>query len=345
MLILCTGISGSGAEQYLENVCKLKKIKVFNIGEMIFDIAKKQHRPITRTKILDKPDPELDPYRAAAFEKILREAKKYKDIIIRTHACFRWKYHLRKAFDLFYLEELQPDYYITLIDSVSAIKCRQEKNPQWRGKMSIKEIMIWRDEETLLTELMANYQQKSFYIVANEEPPETFVNLVYRNEIPKIYLSYPISHMTKKKEEWIKEKNQIRERLRKSFVVFDPLDIKDVTFLGEAIHAKEKNEKTFYSETIDEKFEFGTEEVIEAKNDIYLQTVPRDFKLIDQSNMVVVLYPEPVRSHGVSNEVRYGSSNKDVYIVTPLGEDPFTEYDITERFKSIDDLLGYLKAG
>ena len=44
-----------------------------------------------------------------------------------------------------------------------------------------------------------------------------------------------------------------------------------------------------------------------------------------------------------ANEIRYGSSNKDVFIVTPLGEDPFTEFDITARFKTIEDLIEYSK--
>jgi hypothetical protein len=56
-----------------------------------------------------------------------------------------------------------------------------------------------------------------------------------------------------------------------------------------------------------------------------------------------MLSPEAVFSHGVSSEIRYASSNKDVYIVTPLEKDPFTEYDITGKFKSIEELFAHLE--
>jgi len=343
MRIICTGISGSGVEEYLAEVNSIKPIKIFDIGREIFDIAEKQGRSIQKTKVLDKPDNELDPYRAAAFEKVLRETANFEDFIVRTHACFRWKNILRKAFDLYYLEMLKPDLYINIIDSVANTRVKLEQNLQWSGRLSLKDIIIWRDEEIVLTSLMASYQKKKFFIIAREEPPATFLNVVFNDKMPKIYLSYPISHMSMKREEWLEEKDKVRDKLRKSFIVFDPLDIRDVEFLNEAQMAKKNGAQSFTYKVDGVENKFDTVDVLDIENDIFNQTVTRDFRLIDQSDMVVSLYPEPVRSHGVSNEIKYGSINKDVFIITPLGKDPFTEFDITERFSSEDELICYLK--
>lgn len=344
MRVFCTGISCSGAGKFVESVSRTEpKIRVFSTGDIIFDIAEKQGRPIRKAKVLDKLDPELDCYRAAAFERILKEVRSCKDTILRTHACFRWKNQLRKAFDLFYLKELEPDYYVTIVDNIAMIKARMEKNLQWAGKLTVKEILIWRDEETLLTQLMANYQEKKFYVIPQSLPVDTFQKIIYQSEIPKIYLSYPMSHATKKMEKSFKEKDETRAKLEKRFVVFDPGDVDDVALLEEAKLAKEEGHETFSMKLTNGEVSFETEEVLQAKNDIQFQTVSLDYKLIDQSDMIVVLYPEAVRSHGVSSEVKYGSANKDVYIVSPLKEDPFTEYDITGRFETIEDLLIHLE--
>ncbi|MDH5770638.1 MAG: AAA family ATPase [Candidatus Bathyarchaeota archaeon] len=341
MRIVCTGISGSGASEYLSNVLKVREIKIFDVGETMFEIAEKQGMPIKKTKILDKPDTELAPLRAAAFEKILGEAQNFEDSIIRTHTCFRWKKHLRKAFDFHYLKELNPDKFVTIIDSVASIKRRLEQNPQWKGRLSIKEILIWQNEETFLTELMADYQQKKFYIMPNKILVNSFLKLLFDEKIPRIYTSYPISNVTER-DKWIKKKDLMCDKLRRFSIVFDPLDVEDMELFIEAKKASDIGRDIFTTNIGGSPAEINTNEVSEAKDEIFSHTVARDFKLIDQSDMVVVLYPESVRSQGVANEIIYASASKDVYLVTPLSEDPFTEYNITQRFKSVDDLLKYL---
>jgi len=340
--IVCTGISGSGASEYLSHVLKFRETKIFDVGETMFEIAENQGTPIKKTKILDKPDTELAPLRAAAFEKILGEAQGAENFVIRTHACFRWKNHLRKAFDFHYLNELNPDKFVTIIDSIATIKRRLERNPQWRGRLSLKEILIWQNEETFLTELMADYQQKKFYVIPNRILINSFLKLLFNEEVPKIYTSYPISSVTKR-EEWIKRKDSMCNELRRFYVVFDPMDIEDVELFIEAKKASNVGKETFTTKIGGSPTEINTSEVLEARDEIYSHTVARDFKLIDQSDMVVVFYPEPVRSQGVANEIIYASASKEVYLVTPLSEDPFTEYNITRRFKSVNDLLRFLR--
>jgi adenylate kinase len=341
--LVCTGISCSGAGEYLSKVSELHEIELFDVGHMIFEIAKNLRKPIDEPKVLDKDDHELDPFRAAVFEKIIGEANKHKNLIVRTHACFTWKKRLRKAFDPSYLQELSPTHYVTITDSFSIIMERMNRSQQWKGKLTLEEVLKWREEETFLTRLIADYQQKKSYFITTKQPPETFP-AIFDEEVKKLYLSYPISHMEKKIEEWISEKNENLDRLREYSIVFDPLDISDASHLSLARRMERKNKRTF--KALDAKLKFETKDVIKAEDYISSQTVAKDEALIDQSDGIVVLYPEAVRSHGVAHEIEYGISlGRDVFIVTPLERDPFTDYEIPKRnrFPSVEKLLAYLQ--
>lgn len=312
-----------------------------DIGKTMFEIAAQQASPIDKLKVLDKSDRELAPLRAAAFERVLRESADSNDpFFVRCHGAFRWKNSLRKAFDLYYLSELQPDMFVCIVDSLPDIYDRMQEDPQWKDKLSLKEIAIWRDEEAVLTELMANYQRKPFYLLPFEEPTQTLVDII-EGKKKRAYLSYPITHMSKTREEWLALKDKQRDILRNQLVVFDPMDIKDVAFVGEAINASENGQKQFkYRFRSGRTRDLDCQEVLQVRNDTNFQTVRRDMKLIDQSQMVVVLYPEPVRSQGVADEIKYGSSDKDVFLITPIkGIDPFTEFNITARYETVEEFL------
>lgn len=336
LCVFCTGITGSGTADYLKRVEKTNP--VFDIGRMMFEIAEKNlGAPIPRTKILDKSDSELAPLRAAAFEKILRETRDLdKPFFVRSHGSFRWKGSLRKAFDLHYLSELKPDIFISIVDSIPEIYHRVHTNNQWKGKLDLKEIVVWRDEEAVLTELMANYQSKPFYLLPFEEPLETLFGIIAGKK--RAYLSYPITHMSR--NEWFEEKNGQRDLLRRKLVIFDPSDIRDVEFVSKAAEAKREGKKMVEYQLRSGKIIMTCDEILQIENDIKFQTVQRDFKIIDQCHMVIALYPQAVKSQGVADEVKYGSTHKDVFLISPLkGIDPFTDFNITARYQTVEDFL------
>lgn len=338
--IFVTGISGSGAGQYISNIRKVRKdIQIFDVGKTMFELAKQLGITIPEEKVLDKPDSELAPLRATAFEYIISESKKFENFVVRSHACFRWKKNLRKAFDLHYLRKLEPNFFINITDSLLDIYWRLSQNPQWSDQISLKEIIMWREEEMLLTELMASYQQRPVYIIPYREPVETLVKIVFSKE-KKAYLSYPISHMKLHIERWLAQKDKYRDKLRKHMIVIDPLDVKDVELVGKAREAYRKRDRKF---TLPEyrDLEMDVQEVLDLEQDIYFQTPHRDFKLIDQSDMVVTLYPEPVKSQGVAEEIKYArsTSNKDVFMITNLPLDPFTMYNVTKTYPTIEEFV------
>ena len=88
-----------------------------------------------------------------------------------------------------------------------------------------------------------------------------------------------------------------------------------------------------------------------ASGDIDGQIYARDFKLIDQSDMIVSLIPElpgggPALSSGVERELQHAFEHgKDVYVVwTPKrNPSPFITETSTGIFKSTDDALRFFE--
>ncbi len=360
LIIFATGISGSGRLEYLREVAELAdgKLEIKDIGSLMFEKSKHLGIRIPEGKILDLDPFALNYLRAAIFEEILKERDKYKgyregdpDLVISTHTCFRWKKHLMPAFNFYYLNELNPDVYVTIVDNAQNIRARLERRPHWRGRLTLKDILIWRDEEVFITEMLAQYQNKPHYVVARGEGPELLYDLIYRvekrnmrGEKPalKVYLSYPITHV---RADLLAQKDDVKRRLREAgIVVFDPIKINEVELVGYAEEAKKRGESEVRISVDGVEARIPVEEVEEARDDMVDQVVVRDYKLIEQADAIVVFYPVTTLSPGVLSEINYGfTHNKDVFTIFPHeSTSPFFEYYTTRIFKSVDELLEYL---
>ncbi len=362
MIIFVTGISGSGRLDYLLEVKKLAgdKLIIKDIGSLMFAKSKHLGIEIPEGKILDMDPFALDYLRATIFEELLKEADKYrgygendKDLIISTHTCFRWKKHLIPGFNFYYLNQLNPDIYVTIIDSVHNIKARLELRPHWAGRLTLKDILIWRDEEIFITKMLAKYQDKPFYIIARNEDPKVLYDIIYnvekrkkRGEKPllKAYLSYPITLM-KGDKKWLAQKDKFKEMLREAgIVVFDPMALEEIDLIDMAEKAKKKGEKYVNIKFEGKDIPIPVSQIEDAKEDIIDQTVARDYNLIDQSDIVVVFYYTQMMSAGVLSELNYGfTHNKEVYAVFPYETSPFFHYYTTRIFKRPEELIEYLK--
>ena len=348
MKVIATGISGSGRGEYLKEVCEFAKkkgkdIMLFDVGKMMFSTAEKLGIKIPEDKILDLAPSTLSYLRTTVFEQILRESKEYENIIVSTHACFRWRKHLLQAFDFHYLDQLKPDMYIVIIDSISSIKARLEFREAWKGRLKLKDIIVWRDEEVFITKSVADFQKRPFYVIAYREPPETLYKLMFEPNVRKTYLSYPMTHSKEDSIE-IERKDKFRDTLRKAgLIVFDPAEIEDVKLLK--LVGKFKNEVEI--EVDGYKVAIPKEEIIEVEEDIQHQTVANDYQLIDQSDFITVYYYLPVMSPGVLSEMTYGfTNNKHVYVVFKGPESPFFRYYSTKIFKDEGSLFNfYFKEG
>ena len=341
MKVICTGTSGSGKLEYLKQVVAEAerqgvKIHLYNIGDLMFKKAEELECPTSPEKILDLSPSSLRTLRAAVFEEILKESEKVEHCIISTHGCFRWKNYLMSAFDVHYLNKLQPDLYITVIDGILNVSKRLNQSPAWQGRLSLKDILIWRDEEIFVTKMMASFQQKPHYVVAIEQPLTTIYNLMFKPNITKVYLSYPITLMSHDKKK-MNEVREFRDKLREHFEVFDPLAVEDTELTYEA----DKNSEEVYDlSKLTE--DFGLEP--SARAEIEDQTVIRDYMLIDQSDMVIVYYPTDKTSPGVLCEIIYGSTNnKEVHAVFKERVSPFLKFHCTKVFADAEAFFDYFK--
>jgi adenylate kinase len=317
-----TGISGSGRKELMMRVKENKdglSLNAFDFGNMMYELAKELNFTIKEEKILDLSPISLRYLRSAVFEKIIADSHK-KTTIVATHASFRWRKHLTSALDFHYLHLLNPDIYVNVIDSLPRVLRRLGESPQWRSKLNSKEILIWRDEEFLLTKSLAEYQRKKFYTIPFSITPSSFLKLITGMRRYKTYLSYPITYVNKAAKN-MEEKDEFRKKLEDAgYIVFDPGWIDDESGLSD-----------------DDK--------IACNQDIYEQTVMRDYQLIDQSDFITVYYYEPVMSPGVLSELIYAfTNNKDVFVIFRGQQSPFMVYYSTNIFKDEDEFFENLKA-
>lgn len=343
MKVICTGTSGSGKLEYLKQaVAEAErhgiKIHLYNVGDLMFKKAEELECPTSPEKILDLSPSSLRALRAAVFEEILKETENVEHCIISTHGCFRWKNYLMSAFDVHYLNKLQPDLYVTIIDSVLNVSRRLDESPAWKGRLSLKDILTWRDEEIFVTKMMASFQRKPHYIVAVEQPATTMYNLMFRPDMSKVYLSFPITLMIDDTQK-MQEVREFRDKLREYFEVFDPLAVED-TELTYGTGTDGDSEEEYCLSKLSEDFRIAPAEKAKIED----QTVIRDYMLIDQSDMVVVYYPTDKTSPGVLCEIIYGSTNnKEVHAVFKERVSPFLKFHCTKVFADSESFFDYLR--
>lgn len=257
------------------------------------------------------------------------------------------------AFDYYYLTLVKPDVYVTIIDSVANIVKRiwtEEDLAHWRDRFSLKEILIWQDEEIFVTSLVSDILGTPFYIIPSVAQPEMLYNILYHVELPKkkglkpsmikAYLSYPMA-MVRDNVELQREKDElVRKLTERNVIVFDPGLIEDMRLVERASESSSD-----VIELEDLHIKLPVKEVMDASKDVGDQTVARDYRFIDQSDIVIVFYPVRELSAGVLSEMMYAYTHmKNVYSVfTHKPISPFFSTYSTKIFSSVDDLLEFIE--
>jgi adenylate kinase len=217
--------------------------------------------------------------------------------------------------------------YITLIDDVDAIHYRLEKREDPHAvDFSLKDIMVWREEEIITTEMIAMDQEKPHFVLPRLNPSDTILKLMFCPNLRKAYLSFPITKVRDKPE--IVEKIQaFRNLMAAKLIVFDPYTIQEKRLTVLAHEASQRGEEAIEVETCGEKKNFKTSDILAIEKDIDGQIISRDFKLIDQSDIIVAFIPdvkgEPDISAGVQSEIQYGHDlPREVYVIWPSEKEP-----------------------
>ena len=364
MRTVITGQIGMDKKPYLEEVSRLAgerggNIEIFNVGQMMY----REGPDIREGRILDLPLSRLHSLRRAAIKDIVSQTspiEEHQHVIMNTHATFRWRHGLFPAFDFDQLIEFQPDLFICLVDNIEVVHDRLHAEHDIDA--TLKDCMVWREEEILATELMAQAVgcRNSFYVLSrgrHQSTTETCYRLVARNDMKKVYPSFPMSHVVDLPDV-LAEIDQFRAALAEHFITFDPGDVDEKLLLDSGIEAA-KNGKdwievephTFGGRVDGEPMRVSVREILDIAGDIDGQIYMRDFRLIDQSDMIVSLVPElpggiPGLSSGVERELQHAwEHTKEVYVVWKPKKppSPFITETATKIFKSVDEALSFFQ--
>jgi adenylate kinase len=355
-----TGQIGLNKKSYLGSVVDLAGqrglgIELFNVGDMMYAEAP----DVSPGRILDLPWSRLTSLRRAAFKDIIAQTsppEDHPDVIVNTHATFRWRHGLFSAFDFDQIQDLRADLFICLVDNIEVVHHRLHADHVIDA--TLKDCMVWREEEILATELLAQAMgcQNRFYIVSrgrHRDTVDTCLNLITRRDMRKVYPSFPMSHVVGMPDV-LAEIDHFRAELARHFITFDPGDVDEKLLLDRSLEAAKEGrhwidvEPHLFGGSADaEPMRVSVREVLDIAGDVDGQIYMRDFKLIDQSDMIVSLVPElpggmPGLSSGVERELQHAFEHtKEVYVVwkPKRSPSPFITETATAIYPSVDDAL------
>ncbi len=356
MQAVVTGQVGMDKKAFLQRVAELagalgRTVTLCSVGERMYAEAP----DVPPGRILDLPLSRLHALRRSVFKDILTECNGGGDVIVNTHATFRWRHGLFYAFDYDLMKALHADVYVTLVDNIDRVHARLLRDGH--ADHTLKDLMVWREEEILATELLAHIFRGhgTFYILArgdDDSAAEVMVKLMFQPHLKKVYLSFPMTNISD--ADVLAEIRRWRTDMKRYFVCFDPGDLEETHLHSLALSAAKEGLKfvTVQAEGRDVQIETG--ELLGILPDIDGQIYARDFKLIDQADMIVSLIPElppgadgqvrPAISSGVERELQHAhEAAKDVFVIwlpksTPS---PFITETATKMFRSVAEAMNY----
>jgi adenylate kinase len=357
-VIICTGSPGNGRDELLIQMKGKANFGYYHLFNYIVDEAKMDGTNLSKINILDFYDsqPEkMEQYRKAALEKINIEINKHLGInIISTPYHFEWKGNKFHGLDEEDVRALDPRMFIIIFDDIVRVRERLSTDSQWKDhKYTLSEIANWRREEVAginkLAELFT--PKKEIQLVAFENGADFLRELVYHPSKEKIYLSHPI---TGEDKTFFKNVTNFLNSLSTYYIVYDPYLIKDWDIveqwrntINDAIEKGENPPGTFtfnmeYEDGI-KQVEFDIQEVESAIKNLRFQIIDSDYKIIENSNIVVVYHPRKSISAGVMCEMVYAKSlAKLVYAYYPYEPSPFFEWYATRIFTHANEMRDFL---
>jgi adenylate kinase len=359
MRAIVTGQVGMDKTPFLSSVrdfagAQGEAIDLFHVGKMMYAEA-----PDVRPgRILDLPLSRLQSLRRAVFRDVIAESMGKQNVMVNTHATFRWRHGLFAAMDFDQIEKFAPDLFVCLVDNIETVHWRLHSEHELDA--TLKDLMVWREEEILATEMLANAMGKPFIVFSRGRTAEnvrTMFRLVCRPDMRKVYPSFPMSHVVDMPAV-LAEIDQFRAALAERFIAFDPGDVDEKLLLDRAIAAA-KDGKDFIETVIYPNGARGkaltvrvaVRGVLDIAGDIDGQIYMRDFKLIDQSDMICSYIPElpggvPGLSSGVERELQHAFEHtKEVYVVwkPKKAPSPFITETATRVFSSVEEALAHFE--
>ena len=368
MRIVVTGQVGLDKKPFLARAAELaarqgRELAVFNVGKMMYAEAP----DVAPGKILDLPLSRLNSLRRSVFKDILASPRA-ADVAVNTHATFRWRHGLFYAFDYDHMKALEADLYVVIVDNIDRVHYRLVRDGH--VDHTLKDLMVWREEEILATELLSRIVSPSapggpaaaapsgqgrLYILARGEgdwSAETLVKLIFNSDLKKAYLSFPMTHANGGEAggaELLAEIESFRLAMKRHFICFDPGDLEEKFLAALALKAVEEGHRTVETGPPGERAVMETHQLLDIIPDIDGPIYARDFKLIDQADMIVSLIPElpdgrPAISSGVERELQHAhEATRDTFVIwRPRVEpSPFITETATQVFPTVEAAVAF----
>jgi len=358
MRVVVTGQVGMDKKAFLSravaaSVAAGRSPVLFNVGDRMYAEAP----DVPPGRILDLPLSRLNVLRRSVFKDILAQSNGAGDFIVNTHATFRWRHGLFCAFDYDMMKQLDADLYVALVDSVDRVHARLLRDGH--ADHTLKDLMVWREEEVLATELLAQSVRghgHSIVLARGDEhslAAEMFARLMFATHLKKAYLSFPMSNVSG--AETVERIERFREEMKRYFICFDPGDLEEKHLTSVALAAAEAGHRYIHVNFGGREVPIETAELLAIVPDVDGQIYARDFKLIDQSDMIVSLIPaaagapdRPLISSGVERELQHAhEAAKDVFVIwtSKATPSPFITATATRVFKSTAEAVEFFLAG
>jgi len=354
MIVVVTGMVGIDKKSYLQKVCQFagqrgKEVLLCNVGEEMYAEAP----DIPHGKILDIPMKRLNSLRRSVFKDIIAKARGAADLIVNTHATFRWRHGLFPAVDFDQMRQLDADVYINLIDGVAALHTRLLN--EHSIEHTLKDLIVWREEEIIGTEMLCKgvNEKTPFYCLARgakEETIETFYELIFEGLNKKAYLSFPMTGVVEMQDIG-KKISKFRQSMKQLFTCFDPGDLEESYLPHYASQAIRKGLDFIEVTTLGQTVRLDLHQVQQIERDINSQIYARDFLLIDQSDMIISFVPtlpngRAAISSGVERELQHAhEAAKEVYVIWTAKQSPsvFVTQTATKVFADVSGAMDFFK--
>jgi len=353
MIIVVTGMVGLNKKSYLEAVCRFAgqdgdQVELRSVGDMMYAEAP----DILPGKILDISLKRLHSLRRSVFKDIIAATSEVPNLIVNTHATFRWRHGLFPAVDFDQMRQINADMYVCLVDGVVAM--HQRLLDQHAVEHSLKDLIVWREEEIISTEMLCKgiNDKVPFYCLAlgaREQTVDTFYRLAFRQNLKKAYLSFPMTAVASL-ESVTNEIAEFRKRMKQSFICFDPGDLEEAHLPMLARQAREQGLRQIEVTALNRQVALDVEEVLQIERDINNQIYARDFLLIDQADMIISFVPalpdgRAAISSGVERELQHAhEAAKEVYVIWTADQHPsvFVTQTASKVFANVEEAAEFL---
>jgi len=357
MNVICTGISKCDKMDYLKEVKKYSDdtnksskdpssctdTRIISIGDVMQDCLK--HHTTVNEHILNKDDEQLAQAAGEAIKTIKLELQEEKlrgekpvHNIFSTHTTFIWKHHWKDSHNEDFLEMLEPDLFVTILDHEKRIQERQHQDPQWATQgQSLESIALWQDRECRETEKWAKRFGKKHLVFGRNQSPETFYKILNYPNAPIFYSNFPMTYLKNVEDSYAKI-TMNNDEMNKYGAVIDPRTIEimkpceggDYSYtnlekdMQKLLEAKIKRQTKHGKEAKLTRIEQKVSEYLESKRELEKKiikclTVHRDLDYyVAKVDVDVLYFPELVLSFGgVAEVIKAHRCSKETYLILP----------------------------